>query len=261
MAKYIAVLLVAIAAIGLVLFFQVRSADEAAVPEMTGGMPGPVGGGATLAYSGKVLETMNAGGYTYVYVDTGKEKIWAAGPETAIEQGSVVSFPDGMEMGDFPSDKRDRTFEKNLFVAEIRLGAGGGMAGDGMPQGHPPVANPDAGDMDFSGIEIPEGGLDIAGVYSDRGGLEGKNVRIRGRVVKFTANVMGKNWVHIQDGTGGEGSKDLTVTTSAVVNVGDVVLIEGRVITDKDFGYGYKYEVLVEDATVKVESPSPSSGT
>ena len=274
MAKYIGILLAAIAAIGLVLFFQARSADEAAGPEMTGGMPGPAsGGGAAFAYSGKVLETMNAGGYTYIYVDTGKEKVWAAGPETPVEQGSVVSFPAGMEMGDFHSDKLDRTFEKILFVAEIHSGAGGGTAGRApgaaspgtgssgtMPEGHPSVGDADAGDMDFSGIDVPEGGTSIAGVYSGRSNLAGKNVRIRGRVVKFTGNVMGKNWAHIQDGSGAAGANDLTVTTSAVVNVGDVVLIEGRLVLDKDFGYGYKYEVLVEDATVKVESAGAQSG-
>jgi hypothetical protein len=80
-------------------------------------------------------------------------------------------------------------------------------------------------------------------------------------VVKFTGNVMGKNWVHIRDGSGGEGSNDLTVTTSAVVNVGDLVVVEGQVVVDQDFGYGYTYEVLVEDASVKVEEGSPSSGT
>jgi len=274
MAKYIGVLIVAIAAIGLVMFFQVRSVDEPEVPAMAGGTPDHGAAGQGLAYSGKVLETMNAGGYTYVYVDTGNDKIWAAGPETPVEPGSVVSFPAGMEMGDFHSDKLDRTFEKILFVAEIHSGAGGGAphasaprasappgGPSGMPEGHPPVESPDTQDMDFSGIKVPDGGVDVAGVYSGRSSLAGKSVRIRGLVVKYTGNVMGKNWVHIQDGSGTAGANDLTVTTSQVVTVGDIVLIEGQVVVDKDFGYGYKYEVLVEDATVKVESSGAQSGT
>lgn len=269
MSKYIAVVLVAVVAIGLVMFFQVQKVDKSSAPEIADmSAPGSIPGGAATAYSGEVLETMNAGGYTYVYIDTGKEKIWAAGPETQVEQGSVVSFPAGMEMGDFHSDTLDRTFEKILFVAEIRSGradfaggSGGGSGGGAMPPNHPPITGSDAPDVDLGSIDVPEGGVDIAGVYAKRGDLVGHSVRVRGRVVKFTGNVMGKNWVHIRDGSGGDGSNDLTVTTTAIVNVGDLIVVEGNLLTDQDFGYGYKYDVLVEDATVKVEEGAPASGT
>ena len=76
---------------------------------------------------------------------------------------------------------------------------------------------------------------------------------MRGKVVKFSANIMGKNWVHLQDGTGESGINDLTVTTSAVVNKGDTVLVSGVLVIDKDFGYGYSYDVIIEDAEVSVE--------
>jgi hypothetical protein len=64
---------------------------------------------------------------------------------------------------------------------------------------------------------------------------------------------MGKNWIHLQDGTGDNGSNDLTVTTDSTVNVGDTVLVSGVLNTDKDFGYGYQYAVIVEDAKITVE--------
>jgi hypothetical protein len=64
---------------------------------------------------------------------------------------------------------------------------------------------------------------------------------------------MGKNWIHLQDGSGADGSNDLTVTTMDMTKQGDTIVVSGVVVTDKDFGYGYKYPVMIEDAAVKVE--------
>ena len=59
---------------------------------------------------------------------------------------------------------------------------------------------------------------------------------------------MGKNWIHIQDGTEFEDGFDLTVTTSGTATMGEIVTFEGKISLDKDFGYGYSYAVLMEDA-------------
>lgn len=122
-----------------------------------------------------------------------------------------------------------------------------------MPEGHPPVGAGVGQDIDLSGIEVPEGGASIAAVYEAKDDFEGREVLVRGKVVKFTPGVMGKNWLHIRDGTGDEGTNDLTVTTDATVEIGDVVTVRGTVALDKDFGFGYKYVVLVQDADVTVE--------
>ena len=76
---------------------------------------------------------------------------------------------------------------------------------------------------------------------------------MRGKVVKFTPEIMGKNWIHLQDGTGAAGTSDLTVTTSASAKTGDTVTVKGILVVDKDFGYGYAYDVIIEDAEVTVE--------
>ena len=93
----------------------------------------------------------------------------------------------------------------------------------------------------------------MAEIYAGKKNLAGKTVILRGKVVKFNADIMGKNWVHVQDGTGTEDSHDLTVTTLGTAKVGDRVLVEGLVSLDKDFGYGYKYPVLIDNATLKAE--------
>lgn len=224
-------------------------------------MPAPPMGAKTgpSSVNGTVVETMNTGGYTYVQVDTGKEKIWAAAPEFQVKVGDLVTVPTGMLMRNHQSKTLNRTFEEIYFVGKISV-AGAEQSTPQVPasakaQGAPHEnIVPDApGDMDFSGIKKPEGGKTVAELYAEKDSLSGKEVTVRGKVVKFSPNIMGTNWIHLQDGTGGEGTNDLTVTTDAKVAVGDTVLLKGVLATDKDFGYGYKYTIIVENSNVTVE--------
>ena len=78
---------------------------------------------------------------------------------------------------------------------------------------------------------------------------------MRGKIVKYNSQILGKNWLHLRDGSGSveKMDHDLMVTTSTKVKVGDTVLVEGIVSLNKDFGAGYKYEVILDDAKVTVE--------
>ena len=109
--------------------------------------------------------------------------------------------------------------------------------------------------MLVSDVKKAEGGRTIAEIYADKTELAGEEVTLRGKVVKFLPQIMGKNWLHVRDGTGDAdaGTNDLTVTTASAAQVGDTVLITGKVLLDKDFGFGYKYDVLIEEAQVVVE--------
>jgi len=124
-----------------------------------------------------------------------------------------------------------------------------------LPPGHPPISPTAdiAAGMDFSDVAVPAGGKRIADLHAEKDALAGKEVVVRGKVTKFTRGVMGKNWIHIMDGTGGEGTNDVTVTTQAEVQLGDRILVRGVLATDQDFGFGYEYDILVEDAHVEVE--------
>jgi hypothetical protein len=123
-----------------------------------------------------------------------------------------------------------------------------------MPPGHPALG----ADRALAGPEQPlpraegERGRTVAEVWKQRAELSDARVAVRGRVVKVTAAVMGKNWLHLRDGSGAAaaGDDDLTVTTDATVAVGDVVVATGTVRVDRDFGSGYRYPVLVEEAAV-----------
>lgn len=205
--------------------------------------------------SGTVLETMNSGGYTYVQVDLGTEKLWAAGPETSLKVGDTVHFSSGMPMHDFHSKTLDRTFDVVYFVDSLQTEAPTGLpkpisAHQSGATGGPPVA---ASEMDFSGIQKPQGGHAVEELYVQRDKLSGKEVLLRGRVVKFNGGIMGKNWLHIQDGSGSGDTADVTVTTQDTADVGSLVLVRGTVVLDKDFGFGYNYSLMIEEATVTVE--------
>ncbi len=95
-------------------------------------------------------------------------------------------------------------------------------------------------------------GRTIAEVFAQRAALKGKTVAIRGKVVKFNAGIMGKNWIHLRDGSGTPEAKDhdVTVTTTDTVAKGDVVVVKGTVAVDRDFGSGYTYALVVEGAKV-----------
>jgi len=208
-------------------------------------------------WTGKVVETFNAGGYTYVQVDTGTEKIWAAAPQFPVKVGDKVTVPPGMPMKDFESKTLKRTFETIYFVGSIRAPGSEQAAQAAVQDAHAglhskPGSGPTAA-MDFTGLKKPEGGMTVAEVFAAKKASSGKAVRVRGKVVKYNSQIMDRNWIHLRDGTGVPGANDLTVTTADTAKVGDTVLVNGTLVLNKDFGHGYKYEVLLENAKLTVE--------
>ena len=126
----------------------------------------------------------------------------------------------------------------------------------GMPASPPhPMPTVPTGEVDLSGIAKADGGKTIAEIYAEKDQLAGQSVVFRGKVVKTNANIMGKNWLHVQDGTGAAGTNDLTVTTlGELPEIGETVLVTGRVEVNKDFGMGYQYDILIEDAEIVAEA-------
>ncbi len=207
---------------------------------------------ATLsAVAGTVEETMDSGGYTYALVNTGTEQVWVAGPEIALTVGEQVDTQGPMAMPGFRSETLGRTFDMVYFVGAILTA--NAPAEVEAPAGHGAPAPVAAEAADFTGLAKADGGQTVEEIFTGKDTLVGNEVVIRAKVVKYSGGIMGKNWMHLQDGTGGEGTNDLTITTDAVANVGDTVLVRGTLVADKDFGYGYEYALIIEDAAVTVE--------
>ncbi len=211
--------------------------------------------------SGSVVETMNVLGYTYVLVETDNEQIWAATPQFNVNVGDLVVVPEGMPMHNYYSQTLDRHFDVVYFVESI-LNASSATASTGgtpqgqMPAGHPPISGvgttaPTA----VTDIDKLEGGMSIEEIYAARADLSGQEINLRAQVVKFSPQIMGTNWIHLQDGSGNPeaGTHDLTVTSNTQLKVGDIVIASGKLTIDKDFGHGYVYDLIMENAIVSTE--------
>lgn len=206
--------------------------------------------GANAEMAGTVIETMDSGGYTYVQIEAGpKGRVWAAGPSTQVQVGDTVSIGSGMLMQGFVSNTLNRTFDEIYFANSIRVEGGGGSTAQVAKPTDGPSSRPSAPP---ASVEVPkaEGGYTVAEVFAQADELAGQEVLLRGEVVKYNAGIMGKNWLHVRDGSGAAGTNDLTVTTDGTASVGDVLLIRGKLSTNKDFGAGYSYSVIIEDATL-----------
>ncbi len=241
---------------------------------------------ANSMIEGKVLETMDSGGYTYAQVETKEGAVWAAIPKATITKGQDISLKPGALMENFPSKTLNRTFDAIIFS--------GGINGASAANPHAtiqPVAKANGGNSSFadalkaeskgagpmagganlgaaattsgsSGAVVPsanikvekaEGGQTIAELFANPKDFNNKTVKVRGNVVKVSKMIMGKNWLHLQDGTGdaSKNTHDLVVTTMSEPTKDSVVIVEGVLHTAKDFGFGYFYDVIVEDATIK----------
>ncbi|MCK6604826.1 MAG: hypothetical protein L6Q59_08020 [Ignavibacteriaceae bacterium] len=200
-----------------------------------------------------VEEIIPAASYLYVRgINDGKE-VWMAVSKMDLVVGDTLFFAQAMEMKNFKSPTIDKEFASIFFISDpvkgsqsssgMGSGMGGGMMGSGQP--HPSIQTEGKADVK---IEKPAGGFSIGEIYSGKANLSGKTVKVKGKVVKVNVSIMDRNWVHIQDGTEADGKFDLLITTAQEAAVGDVIEAEGTLILDKDFGSGYKYDVLVQDA-------------
>lgn len=221
-------------------------------------------------FSGQVIATTNTAGYTYLQVDTGGKKLWATTTQFPVKVGDTVTVGAGTRMNDYHSKTLDRTFDVVYFVGQVSVHGNGTGGEPALPSGHPPLAgaNPTMppghpsltaatapSTMNLTGIKRADGGKTIQEIYAAQSQLAGKAVTVRGKVVKYNAMIMGKNWLHIRDGSGdaAQHDNDLTVTTTTPAALGATVLVTGNVSTNLNFGASYKYRVIIEDAKVTVE--------
>nr|WP_321466208.1 OB-fold nucleic acid binding domain-containing protein [uncultured Desulfobulbus sp.] len=225
---------------------------------------------------GKIIETMDSNGYTYLLLDRSQGKVWVAIPQTAVKVGQEVNCAPGLTMNNFTSKTLNRSFaaiifspgiekeaaaqtesepHKEGFAAALQAEQAQGGGADSMSMG------PSTGS---AGAIVPSGDVTVIKAtgpnsytvgecFEEGKELKGKTVRVRGKVMKVSRMIMGKNWIHLQDGTGNplKNHHDLVVTSTDDPKEGAIITIAGTLNFDRDFGAGYKYEVIVEDAKVE----------
>lgn len=251
-------------------------APAASAPAPASGVVPAAPEAALVTVSGTVLETMDAAEYTYMRLKTASGETWAAINKTKIAKGDAVTVTNAMVMDGFQSKTLNRTFDHILFGVLATPGAPAAAAPAApMASGHQPAAGAAApppptqeqmaaqhgqaagGPADAPDVKVPKAegsnAKTVAELWAQRASLKGKEVAVKAKIVKVTNGVMGKNWLHVRDGSGSKAAKDndLTVTTDVVAKVGDVVTVTGAVSVDKDFGAGYAYPVIIENAKLK----------
>ncbi len=201
---------------------------------------------------GTVAETMNSGGYTYILLQTKAKMFWVAIAESTVTVGEEVVLASGMEMIEFHSKSLDRTFDSIIF-SEGMISQGGEAAASPKKKTYGSSGAKPAVQKEIR-VEKAGGGdaYTVAELFEKRKELDNKDIVLKGEVVKVTARIMNKNWLHLQDGGGSaqDGTNDMVVTTMDLPSVGDTVTIKGVLFSDKDFGSGYKYNAIVESGQV-----------
>lgn len=228
-----------------------------------GSSAGSTAGADAGTIRGVVAETMNSGGYTYARLTAGGKDTWIAGSEFPVTVGDQLAAAVDMPMENFHSRTLNRDFPLVYFVRDVALNgktltavSGGAMpalAGShGRGEAMAAAEEPEAPKLIAAVPPVP-GSVTIADVWAKRTTLSGKPLVLRGQIVKVNLAIMGSNWYHLQDGSGvvKDGTHDLVVTSAAELKAGDLVTVKGTLTTDKDFGAGYSYEVIVERADIR----------
>ncbi len=229
---------------------QAHPPAQPAQPPMGQGAAQPI---AAPDLTGKVLETIDASTYTYIRLKTAGGERWAAVPHTELKVGQQVTVVNGTSMYGFESKTLGRKFDEIVF---------GVVASAGMPSAAEQLATmqaahgqaplkPGGSEINVERAPGPDGKT-VAELFEQKDTLKDSVVSVRAKVVKFSPGIMGKNWLHLQDGTGAQATKtnDVTVKTEDSAMVGDVVMVKGKVQTNVDLGAGYSYPVLIDEATV-----------
>jgi len=209
-----------------------------------------------------VKEVRQTSSYTYLKIKEESAVYWAAVPRREdIKKGGTYYFDSFMEMKNFPSKELDKTFESIYFIDFISDKPFPSAKKAQEKKQENKMGTAKVGQQEVQSVTPAEGGITIGELYANKEKYNGQTVKIRGTVVKYTEAVMNKNWAHIQDGTHSGNDFDLTVTTTGTCDVGDIITFEGKITLNKDFGYGYNYPVLMEDAAILEVEHAPGTTT
>ena len=268
-----AVVFLAVLAVGCNSSAAPRPVPVAPVRTAPAGSEAPPGTAETTApnppgtLTGTILETMDSGGYTYLRLKTAGGEVWAAVNQAAVKKGATVTVVNGMTMDGFESKTLKRKFDHIVFGslasgASAAAPAGAAASASSQPTMDPqvlagiaaPHASVASGPADVGEISVKKAeGKDartVAEIFAGKVALKDSLVAVRGKVVKYNPGILGRNWIHLRDGSGSRDKldDDITVTTTGTTAVGDVVLVRGTLHLDRDFGAGYAYTVILEDA-------------
>jgi len=189
-------------------------------------------------HEAQVNHVLHAGSYTYYGIQNGARQYWVVTPRSDLPVGAWMRFKEEIAMPTYESKALGQTFEDVIFTSDFQYR----------------TQEDEAKHLAFITEKVAtspyaqKGTLSIQDAMEKRKEYAGKTVMIRAKVVKASQNIMGKNWIHLQDGTGtGDEVGRIVATSLALPEVGDIVIAKGKVSVDKDFGSGYVYKIILEE--------------
>ncbi|WP_321308566.1 hypothetical protein [Marinifilum fragile] len=191
----------------------------------------------------KVTELIDGNTYTYIKGNNENSEIWVAIRKQPIEIGKTYFYKNALPMKDFHSKELNKTFPLIYFLNSISSEP----SGKADPHSKSQMKKPSAVKVEVD-IKASDDFTNIQNIFKNKDELVNSVIKVKGKVTKFNENILNRNWIHIQDGTEHNGNFDLTITSNQTVSIGEIVEFKGVLITDKDFGAGYKYDVLLENA-------------
>ena len=193
-------------------------------------------------HSVKVLETLPTDKYVYLYVEEGDEKFWIATTKKEVEIGETYYYKNGILKTNFESKEHNRVFDKVYLVSNIVPANHGGEQNNSSTPSFVIEQNNDTQKIE------KEGSIKISELVKNKEKYNGKEVQISGRCTKINPNIMNRNWIHLKDGSMDD--FDLVITSDLAVPEGHIVTMKGTVVLDKDFGAGYKYDLIIENGKI-----------
>ena len=199
-----------------------------------------------------VNEVLPTSKYVYLNVTEGDEKYWIATRSMEVNVGGTYYYKEGLLKTNFESKECNRVFDKMYLIGSLVSADHGNTAksetiGD-YPSSNQGYQKKEDIPMHAEKIVQHQGSMKIAELVKDPKKYEGKTVQLDGVCTKINAGIMDRNWIHIKDGS--QDDYDLVVTSDAYVRLGEAFTIKAVVVLNKDFGAGYKYDLILENGMV-----------
>jgi hypothetical protein len=195
-----------------------------------------------------VDEVLPATKYVYVHVIEGANQFWVATALKDVHVGETYFYKGGLLKTNFESKEYNRTFERIYLVSQFVPAKHDGSNSHVHDEETAQSASMNKDTATVRKIERAEGSMSIAELVNDPKKYEGKVVQLSGQCVKINPKIMGLNWIHLKDGS--KDDYDLVITSDIFVKEGTVITIKGTVALNKDYGAGYKYDLILEDGVI-----------
>jgi len=196
-----------------------------------------------------ITEILTATKYVYLKVKENGEEFWIAARKQNVNIGETYFYKGGLLKTNFESKEHNKVFEKIYLVTSLVKSNHGNNTSNASLEIQ--KSNQNIKDSSNTNIEIKNtasGSIKISELVENYKKYEGKIVQVSGKCVKINPNIMGINWIHIKDGS--KDDYDLVITSNTFVQEGSMITMKATVTLNKDFGAGYKYDLILENGTI-----------